>query len=216
MKNKIRQQDRRTHPRILVLGRDFSWVPAADPLPHEDTDERIGVGPGMSFARTMVERDVGVTIGLIACAWGGSPIKCWSKGGDLYERAIKDTKVAQRDGTLKGILWQQGENDAYTTTAAKTYKAKLVKVIHDLREELGGANVPFVTSEICQFRNPRYTFWKIINEALIAASKEVPNVGFVSIEGLGLSHIGDRAHLDTPSQVPMGKAYAAEMIRLQK
>ena len=213
-RNKIRQEDRRTHPRILMLDRDLSWVPAADPLPHEDSDKRTGVGPGMSFARTMVERDEHVTIGLVACAWGGTPIKRWSMGGDLFERAIKRTRAAQKAGTLKGILWQQGENDSYTKTAAQSYKAKLLKLIDNLRTELDAPNVPFVTSEICQFRNPRYTHYRIINETLMATVNEVPNVGFVKVEGLELSHTGDRAHIDTPSQIRIGKAYAAEMSRL--
>ena len=212
-RDKPRQQDKQTHPRILMLDGDLSWTLAADPLPHEEGSEHVGVGPGMSFARIMAERDPSITIGLVASAWGATPIKCWSRGADLYEKAVIRTRAAQKHGMLKGILWQQGESDSYTEPLARSYKAKLVEMIHDLREDLAAPSVPFLTGEICQFRHPDFKHYQIINEALLATAKEAPHVGFVRVGGL--HHIGDQAHIDAPSQILMGKAFAAEMMRVQ-
>ena len=213
-RDKPRQQDKQTHPRILMLDADLSWVAAADPLPHEGSGRSIGVGPGMSFARIMVERDESITIGLVASAWGVTPIKRWSQSADLYEKAIVRARAAQKHGTLKGVLWQQGESDSYTKPLARSYKAKLVKLIHNLREDLSTRKLPLVTGEIGQFRHPKFKHCPIINNALIAIAKEVPHVGFVQVAGL--RHMGDFAHIDASSQRRMGKAFAAEMIRVQQ
>ncbi len=213
-RDKPRPQDKQTHPRILMLDVELSWVPAADPLPHEDGGSHVGVGPGMSFARIMVERDPSITIGLVASAWGATPIKRWSKGADLYEKAVMRARAAQTHGTLKGILWQQGESDSYTEPLARSYKGKLVRMIRDFREDLASRDVPFVMGEICQFRHPDFKYYQIINDILVTIAKDTPRVGFVGVEGL--DHIGDHAHIDAPSQARMGKAFAAEMIRLQE
>ena len=213
-RDKLQAEDRLPHPRVLMLTSDLKWVPASDPLPHEEGGAGVGVGPGMTFARILAERDAAVTIGLVAAAWGGTPMQRWVKGADLYEKAIVRARAAQRDGVLKGILWQQGESDSYTVPLARSYKAKLIKLIHDLRADLNAPGVPVVTGEICQFKHPSFPHYKIINKALVAAAREAPNVGFVSVDGL--SHMGDQAHIDTPSQRRMGKAFAAEMIRVQE
>jgi len=168
----------------------------------------------MSFARAMVERDESITLGLVAAAWGGTPMQRWIKDADLHQKALVRIQAAQKQGTLKGILWQQGESDSYTESLARSYKTKLIKLIHDLRDELGIADVPFVTGEICQFQHPAFKHYQIINLALAEVAQEVPHVGFVKVAGL--NHTGDQAHIDARSQRHMGKAFAAEMIRLQQ
>jgi hypothetical protein len=211
-RDRPRPLDRRTQPRILMLGTDLQWAPAADHLPHEEGACK-GVGPGMSFARRMAERAETATIGLVAAAWGGTPISRWVKGADLYEKAIALARFAQRDGVLKGILWMQGESDSCNLQLATSYRAKLVRLIGDLRDELGAPGVPFLIGEIGQFEHPDFPHYQTVNEALRAVAAEVPNAGFVSVRGV--THMGDQAHLDVPSQRRMGKAFAAEMLRLQ-
>ncbi len=212
-RDKTGMADQPTHSRVLMLKTDLTWAAACDPLPYEEDSGGVGVGPGMTFGRVLAERDETVTIGLVAAAWGGTPMRRWGKGADLYEKAIVRAKAAQKQGVLKGILWQQGESDSYTEPLARSYKAKLVKLIADLREELGAPDVPFITGEICQFRHPDFKQYEIINDTLKEVANQVPQVGFVGVEGL--EHMGDQAHIDAPSQVRMGKAFAAEMIRVQ-
>jgi hypothetical protein len=205
-------EDGQTHPRILMLGTDRRWAPASDPLPHEEGASK-GVGPGMSFARVMAVRNEAITIGLVAAAWGGTPIARWSKGADLYEKAVVLAKAAQRDGVLRGVLWQQGESDSYTQELAQAYQGKLVRMIQALRDDLGLPNLPFIMGEIGQFQHPDFAHVGIINATLRDIAGEVPRTGFVSVPGL--THKGDRSHTDTPSQRRMGKAFAEEMIRVQ-
>src|SRR6185369_122026 len=79
--------------------------------------DNAGVGPGLSFAETLVARDAQVRIGLIPCAVGGTRIDLWQKGAKLYDEAVRRGKVAlvttaPVKARIRGVLWLQGEADA--------------------------------------------------------------------------------------------------------
>merc|ERR1712232_605081 len=63
-----------TDERILVLSADGQWeTPAQHPL-HHDKPEKAGVGPGLSFAQSVIDflPSKEQQIGLIPAAFGGS------------------------------------------------------------------------------------------------------------------------------------------------
>lgn len=55
-------------------------------------------------------------IGLVPTAVGGTALRRWIKGGDLYEQAVARARVAAQTGVIRGVLWHQGESDAKTHT----------------------------------------------------------------------------------------------------
>jgi len=70
------------------------------------------VGSGLTFARKMLADNKDVIIRLIPCAAEGSGIDIWQPDifweqtkSPPYNDAILRTKLAMKDGTLKGILW---------------------------------------------------------------------------------------------------------------
>ncbi|MDE6348000.1 MAG: sialate O-acetylesterase, partial [Bacteroides sp.] len=89
---------------------------AANPLNRYSTIRKDikmqGVGPAYSFAKTMVAK-TGRKIGLVVNARGGSSIRSWKKGAEdgYYEEALSRIRSAMKQGTLKAILWHQGETD---------------------------------------------------------------------------------------------------------
>ena len=115
-RGKVADEDREVHPRVLAWTKDGTWQPAVDPL-HWDKSV-AGVGLGKSFALALAAENEDVTIGLIPTACGGSPISSWQPLGyhaqtksHPYDDALKRAQQAMQDGTLKGILWHQGESD---------------------------------------------------------------------------------------------------------
>src|SRR5687767_12953069 len=78
----VGEEDRTPQPRVLVFTADERWEPAVEPITR-DRKSGLGVGPGLAFGKAMAERDPAVTIGLIPCAVGGTPLSRWEKGGDL-------------------------------------------------------------------------------------------------------------------------------------
>ena len=93
-RGEVTDADRVPDPNILMLNKANEWVPAVDPL-HFDKPKIAGVGLGRSFAREIAKANPGITIGLIPCAVGGSPITCWEVGG-----IHKSTKTHPYDDML--------------------------------------------------------------------------------------------------------------------
>jgi hypothetical protein len=177
-----------------------------------------GAGIGMSFAREMADADPTITVGLIPCAVGGTPLQRWQKGGDLYEQALARAKAAMPSGTLKGILWHQGEADSGTEATARSYAERLSRMVSDLRADLGAGDVPFVAGKLGEYLAPtskdgKPSFWPVVNEQIASLPGLAP--GTAVVESTGLKHKGDVVHFDTPSLREFGKRYAEAMKKLQ-
>ena len=214
---KIEPMDEIPHPRVLMFDRKHQWLPAVEPVTSRAKPNGYGVGPGLAFGKFMAEKNPDVTIGLVSCAVGGTPLKRWVRGGDLYANAVKRIRIAMVDGTLAGILWHQGEADSKVESDATTYGDRLAKMIHDLREDLNATNVPFVVGEIGQFNDQRTTkftpYFHVVNDSLMKIPTHVPLTGCA--ESKGLTDKGDHVHFDSPSQRELGKRYAEIMLKLQ-
>lgn len=209
--------DQKPHPRVLKLDKENKWAPATEPL-HFDKPI-AGAALGTSFAETMADAaPESVTIGLIPCAVGGTPLSRWEKDGDLWKQALARLEIARQHGTLKGILWHQGEADS-TSTLAPTYGKRLAAMVSDLRTQILSPTMPFVAGHLGTFiveSNPNGTpnLWRKINEEIDTLPSNVPHAAIVPSEGLG--HKGDRLHFDTAALREFGKRYAEAMQRLQK
>jgi hypothetical protein len=191
-------------PRCSLLNKEGKWEPARNPLNRYSTI-RKGLGmqkmnPGYRFAQTMLKKQPGVSIGLVVNAKGGTSINQWVKGSRFYKDALARTKIAQKAGVLKGILWHQGESDS--KNPAK-YLDKLKALVTDLRKDLDAPNIPFIAGEVRDV--------KPINEQIRQLPKAVEHTAFVSAEGLKTM---DRWHFDAASMKLLGQRYAEEMLKL--
>lgn len=213
------EQDRTPHARVFMLNKAGAWVPAVDPL-HFDKSA-AGVGLGKTFASLYADANPGITVGLIPCAVGGSPIDAW-KPGEFYkptnshpwDDAMQRAKLAMKSGTLKGILWHQGESDS-TTALAPGYEAKLHDLIARMRKELGAPDVPFIVGQMGKFTEKPWNDAQVqVDKAHQNLPKKVKLTAFVSAEGL--KHRGDKIHFDSPSYREFGKRYFAAFQSLTK
>ena len=214
-RGEIEPEDKTPNPRVLVLTTNGVWEVAVEPITR-DNPRIMGVGPGLAFGKAMAERFPKVTIGLVPCAVGGTPLSRWQKGGDLYSNAVYRAKLAMKAGTLKGILWHQGESDSIPGLA-ETYGDRLAQMIHDIRADLGSPELPFVVGQLGEFiydRKPNnLPEARLVNDTLLKIPDRVPHTACVRSRGLTCKR--DQVHFDTASQRELGRRYAAEMIRLQ-
>jgi len=210
-RGKVDPADNRPDPRILLLDKSGQWIVAVEPL-HWDKSI-AGAGLGTSFAREMARQHPDVTVGLVPCAVGGSPLKAWQQDGALHKAALTRARQAANDGTLKGILWHQGESDA-NDKDAPTYAERLTAAIAAFRSELALPDLPVVVGGLGDFLVKRQAQAGRINESLQAVARSVPRVAFVTAAGLG--HKGDSVHFDTPALREFGIRYARAMEELQK
>ncbi|MCA9113470.1 MAG: sialate O-acetylesterase [Planctomycetaceae bacterium] len=214
-RGKMTEGDRKAPARVLKFTKQGTWVPAADPL-HFDKPRVAGVGPGSGFGPAMAAASPQVTIGLIPCAVGGTPLNRWEKGGDLYAAALRRAKAGMESGQLKGILWHQGESDTRNPESVATYGERLAGMVRDLREDLGAGEVPFVCGELGHFleQSDRYPHAAAVNAALREAGRSIPQASCVSAEGIRAK--SDGVHFDAASARLFGQRYARAMLALQK
>lgn len=214
----VEPQDQKADPRVLMFDREGRWVPAVDPM-HWDKPT-AGVGLGRSFASEIAKAHPGVTIGLIPCAAGGSPIDTWKPGvmhdqtrSYPWDDTVKRVKAALPSGILKGILWHQGESDC-KPDLAPAYEAKLLDLVARFRVLSGSPDVPFLVGQMGKFPDVP---WTPEITMIDAVHRRLPNLvehcAFVSAEGL--AHKGDKIHFDSASYRELGRRYAAAYLRLE-
>lgn len=213
----IEAADKVVHPRVLMFTKDQKWAPAVDPL-HFDKPN-AGVGLGSTFGRVLADADPAISVGLIPCAVGGTPLSRWEKDGDLYKQAVDRAKAAMADGTLRGILWHQGESDSGKAETAQTYGKRLAQMVGDLRAELGAGDVPFVAGQLGEFlAKPKVEseppFYAVVKAAIATLPQNAPRTAVVP--STGLEHKGDKIHFDSPGLREFGRRYAAAMQKLQQ
>ncbi len=192
--------------RCFLLNDKDKFEPAKHPFNRYSTIRKglnmQKMNPGYTFAKKMLEKDKTVSIGLVVNAKGGSKIEQWKKGTKFYADAIRRTKEAQKAGTLKGILWHQGESNSKEPAG---YADKVAELVKNLRSDLGAKDLPFVAGQIIDHPG--------INEQVAKLPQKVPAASFASSEGLkGM----DRWHFDADSMRKLGERYAEEMLKLQK
>lgn len=194
------------HPDVFMW-RHGQWMAAEEPL-HTDKPQMVGVGLGMRFAIEVMNRTGLSPIGLVPCAVGGSPLRRWMPGEDLYEGALKESVDALQYGNLAGFLWHQGEHDACGAEMAATYAERLAAMITCLRTALGRADAPFMAGEIGHFLKDfeKTTHYELINRTLRDLGKHVP--GYLCVSADGLTDKGDSLHFNAASLREFGIRYA--------
>jgi hypothetical protein len=203
------------NPRILALDPDGRWVVARDPIHVKIGRPEPGAGPGIPFALAMLETTPDASIGLVPCAVGGSPLRRWVKGGDLYAQAFARAQTASATGTLRGVLWHQGESDSDKQDAAETYEARLAHMFADLRHDLGRPDLPIVVGQLGEFlTKDNHPHVDTVRAALRRVPATVPLVGFADSAGLG--HKGDKLHFNAEAAKELGIRFARAMTGLQK
>jgi hypothetical protein len=217
-RGKIEPQDQVPHPRVLMLTKEDRWQPAVAPL-HFDKPAAAGVGLGRTFGMQIAEANPEITVGLIPCAAGGSPIASWEPGGfhgqtnsHPYDDALRRARLAMQAGTLKGILWHQGESDCRPELAA-VYEQKLHALIRRFRDQLAAPELPFLAGQLGQFpERPWDDAKRRVDQAHRDLPGKLPCCAFVRSDNL--THKGDQVHFDSPSLREFGRRYAQAYLEL--
>jgi hypothetical protein len=214
-------------PRIVMMHlKDDAWYLARHPL-HLTGDaktfaghDNAGVGSGLAFAETLIAQNPKLAVGLIPCAVGGSPIQSWQKGAKLYDEALRRAKAALQATTpvkarIRGALWLQGEANANPEGLA-VHEGKLLKLVDDLRADLGAPDLPFIACTIGEMGDSAKLADKAkMNQLLLDLPSKRPHTACVDARDLK-THIGDNVHFDTAAQNEIGKRFAAKYSELTK
>jgi len=217
-RGKFQAIDTLTHPRVLMLDEDLKWTLAKDPI-HFDKPA-AGVGLGLTFGKIMANENPEIKIGLIPTAVGGSSINAWFRDSlhqqtnvYPYNDMILRAKQAMKEGTLKGILWHQGESDTGSEDKVAAYSEKFFAMLDSFYKDLEIEPVPIVIGEIGHFFFSKAPLSKSLNDQLKQIASDNKCIGLVNSEGL--NHKGDSTHFDSNSYHELGRRFAAQMIEVQ-
>ena len=220
----------RTQPATNVghLAEDH-WIDLAPGSGHGQTSPVYPkeFGPEVSFGRALADAHPAAKIALIKYSVGGSNLdKQWAADGPLFKNFTNTVQAALAALTkagdtyeLRGMIWQQGENDAASPKFAAAYQTNLTHLIERVRKDLfGGKPLPFIVGGLSDSQNSTIktpgTGWYVVRQAQETVAKTVPNVGFASSDSFS-TRVGEAIHFNHDGQVALGKAHAAEMIRLE-
>lgn len=156
--------DQSQDPRAYVFGNNYRWSVAAEPVddPRDQVDpvsfDHGGFGPSLAFALASLERQPDVPVGLIPCARGSSSIVEWQRDlsdQSLYGSCLKRVRAASPMGYLAGMLFFQGEQDAFhgtllrqITTDPENWSQMFSTFIEDFRLDLGEPALPVVFAQL--------------------------------------------------------------------
>jgi hypothetical protein len=207
----VEGEDTISSPLVLALDKNNEWVYAKEPL-HYYEPTRTGLDCGLSFGKELSKKlGNNITIGLVPCAVGGSSIEQWMndatyRGVKLYSNFLEKAKVAAQYGTIKGLLWHQGESNTGERSRIN-YKQKLEAFFSKVRTDLQQPDLPIYLGPLGLYLT-KYSF--PYSEEINKHIKEVAETGnnIYLVKTSDFTHLKDTIHFDSPSQRLMGKRFA--------
>lgn len=169
--------------------------------------------PYLHFAR-LLKQQLGYPIGLIQTALGGSALREWNptenEDAELYHNMLHC--IERVGGTVKGVLWYQGESDCDPTLAG-TYAERFEATVEAWRARLKQPDLDILTVQLNRFypqiaeplSDAQQRGWSIVREAQRQAAHTLSHVAVVPALDLPLS---DLIHTSPSGNMQLGERMA--------
>lgn len=202
------------------------WYEAVPPLSRCYT----GLTPGDYFGRTMVANlPSNIRVGIINVSVGGCKIELFDKDnyqsylatapgwlknmaneydGDPYGRLIELSRIAQKEGVIKGILLHQGESNTGDTLWPAKVKGVYNTILEDLN--LKAEAVPLLAGEVVHAEQGGRC--ASMNTIIAKLPETLSNAHVISSKGC--TDAADNLHFDAAGYRKLGKRYALKMLSL--
>jgi hypothetical protein len=209
----VEPQDTVSNPRILSINKNNEIILAKEPL-HFYEPNLTGLDCGLSFGRQLIQDiDRSIKVLLIPTAVGGSSTYQWL--GDSLHRNVKllsnfkqRVEAAKKYGTVKGILWHQGESDT-DSSSILGYDERLEKIFTQFRIIVGDVNLPIILGELGSFSNNQAN-WDRINKAI--QNYILRDEHAFVVETRDLKSKEDKIHFTSEGQRLMGERMAKKFV----
>lgn len=188
------------------------WIEAENPLNLYSNIRKAAsmqkVNPGYGFAKKLSSTLPEKQFGLVVNARGGASISELMKGNTsgYYELTLERIRTAARYGTVRGILWHQGESDRNKSN----YLQALNTLVTDYRTDLGMPDLPVFAGQLGKWRSDSEPF----NTNLTTIAEHISNSYWIASDGFGpINNDLSDPHFNGESQVTFGKRYAASVLK---
>lgn len=182
---------------------------------HDEAAGNGAIGPQSTFAADMATYHSDEVI-IIKAAYGGTGLNAnWfnTTSGELPTLTAAKAKI---DGHLqeladinmnyeiKGLIWDQAENDFLTSVAANAYEANLEGIIANLREYLGIPDLPVVCSKQDNDDAVEYEFAPTVLTAIDNVAAADSNVAVADYRPWSFNTIGSEINVSGITQANPG------------
>lgn len=218
-------------PLVRTFNLKDNWEDAKDPLHrvHDSihpihvklsngcpTASHLGVGPGLGFAKHMLNL-TNIPQGIIPCAHGGTSMDQWSPekkseaSNSLYGSMIN--RLNKIGGKVAGMIWYQGCSDT-SAESSPLYTEKMINFVDEVRKVLSNPSLPIVIAQISRVTGgamdtPKY--WNSIQDQQRLLPEKIDKLVTISTIDLDLD---DTIHISGSSQNRLGVRFANSMYAL--
>ncbi len=215
----VESQDTISDPGIFTLNKEMELAMAKEPL-HFYEPKLAGLDCGLSFAKKLrAQVPDAVEIVLVPCAVGGSSVQQWlgdslHRNVKLYSNFKKRVAYAKQIGTIKGVIWHQGESDAHPN-GLRFYQSRLKKLFQKFRKDIGNDKLPILAGELGRYAElkTKNNNWAALNDILYHMAKADSSLYIVSSKGLKSK--SDKVHFNAEAQRELGKRFANRFLTIE-
>ena len=201
--------------RIITFNRQNEIILAKEPL-HLYEPQRTGLDCGLSFAQALLKQiPDSITVLMVPTAIGGSSLRQWLYDSvyrevQLFTNFVSKVDEAKKYGTIKGILWHQGESDA-NEKDAPLYKERLSILFSRFRTTVGNQQLPILMGELGSY-SVNAVYWAAINEQIRLLHASDANTSVIHTDDLRPN--ADKVHFNSVGQRIIGQRFAAAFLKL--
>jgi hypothetical protein len=170
-------------------------------------------GPEIKLCRDIIELRPNEDIVFVKYAVGGTNL--WNDWRPVdgaqyinFMNAIDNALLSVNEPEIIGMLWMQGESDAWpihsTLEHAQEYEQNLTDFIHQVRIDLGVPDLPFIIGQISQ--SSVWPWGDIVRQAQVNVSQTVPNTALFDTNDLSL--LSDNMHYNAGGMITLGARFA--------
>ena len=210
----VEPQDTIPSKRILTINKNNELIYAKEPL-HFYEPSMTGLDVGLSFGEELIKNvPDSISVLLLPTAVGGSSITQWLndknfRNVQLFTNFKEKLELGKNYGTIKGIIWHQGESDATNKEDIENYQTRLSQLISKFRKNSGINELPIIIGELGSFSD-NSDQWEKINEKIraYATTDSLTKV----VKTSDLKHKGDKVHFSSESLRILGERYAKKYL----
>jgi hypothetical protein len=204
--------------RIFTINKEGELLLAKEPL-HFYEPAATGLDCGLSFGKELLKHiPDSISVLIIPTAVGGSSISQWINDSTFRNVTLmtnfkEKIEIGQKYGTIKGILWHQGENDATTQETIEIYDKQLQKLFTLFRNAIDNSQLPIIIGELGSFSKTDDN-WQAINSKIEEYIKTDPNSYLIKTNDL--KDKGDKVHFDSEGLREIGRRFAGQFVKTQE
>jgi hypothetical protein len=217
-RGKVEPFDTIPDSRIFTINKERELILAKEPL-HFYEPSMTGLDCGLSFGKELLKHiPDSISVLIIPTAVGGSSISQWINDSTFRNVTLltnfkEKIEIGKKYGTIKGILWHQGVNDATKKETIKIYDKQLENLFILFRNKIGIKNLPIFIGELGSYSQTEED-WKAINEKIRIYINTDSNAYL--IKTVDLLDKGDKVHFNSSGQRILGQRFANEFINRQR